>query len=62
MRRRWNDCWPTCVPRLPRSSSRLAALLDGEAAWDTACARVRELKFLGKLAADVDDMLGELES
>ena len=41
---------------------RLAALLDGESAWDTARDRVRELKFLGKLAADVDDMLGELES
>jgi len=41
---------------------RLAALLDGESAWDTARARVRELRFLGKLAADVDDMLGELES
>ena len=61
-RRRWNDCWPTCAPSPPRSSSRLAALLDGEAAWDTARARVRELKFLGKLAADIDDMLGELES
>lgn len=42
--------------------TRLAALLDGESAWDAARAPVRELKFLGKLAADVDDMLGELES
>jgi molecular chaperone HscB len=41
---------------------RVAALLDGESAWDAARARVRELKFLGKLAADIDDMLGELES
>jgi len=41
---------------------RLAALLDGESAWDAARARVRELKFLGKLAADIDDMLGDLES
>jgi molecular chaperone HscB len=41
---------------------RLAALLDGESAWETARARVRELKFLGKLDADIDDMLGELES
>ena len=41
---------------------RLAALLDGESAWDAARARVRELKFLGKIAADVDDMLGELDS
>ena len=41
---------------------RVAALLDGEAAWDTARGRVRELKFLDKLAADIDDMLGDLES
>ncbi len=41
---------------------RLEALLDGESAWDAARAPLRELKFLGKLAADVDDMLGELES
>lgn len=41
---------------------RLGALLDGESAWDAARARVRELKFLAKLAADVDDMLGELET
>jgi molecular chaperone HscB len=40
---------------------RLAALLDGESAWDAARARVRELRFLGKIAADVDDMLGELD-
>ena len=40
----------------------LAALLDGEAAWSAARATVRELKFLGKFAADVDDMLGDLES
>jgi molecular chaperone HscB len=41
---------------------RVAVLLDGESAWDAARARVRELKFLGKLAADIDDMLGDLES
>jgi molecular chaperone HscB len=41
---------------------RVAVLLDGESAWDGARARVRELRFLGKLAADIDDMLGELES
>src|SRR4051812_31347288 len=40
----------------------LAALLDTDKAWDAARMRVRELKFLGKLAADVDAMLGELES
>ena len=40
----------------------LAALLDGDGAWDEARMRVRELKFLGKLAADLDAMLGELEA
>ena len=41
---------------------RLAALLDADRAWDEARMRVRELKFLGKLAADIDGMLGELEA
>ena len=40
----------------------LAVLLDGDGAWDEARMRVRELKFLGKLAADIDAMLGELEA
>jgi molecular chaperone HscB len=40
----------------------LAALLDADSAWSAARMRVRELKFLGKLAADVDAMLGELDS
>jgi molecular chaperone HscB len=40
----------------------LAALLDGQGAWEAARARVRELKFLGKLAADIDNILAELES
>jgi len=40
----------------------LEALLDTEAAWDAARMRVRELKFLGKLAADIDAMLAELDS
>lgn len=39
----------------------LAVLLDTEGAWDAARARVRELKFLQKLAADVDAMLAELD-
>jgi molecular chaperone HscB len=39
----------------------LRALLDGQGAWEAARMRVRELKFLGKLAADVDGILGELE-
>jgi molecular chaperone HscB len=40
----------------------LTTLLDGEGAWSAARIQVRELKFLGKFAADVDAMLGELES
>lgn len=40
---------------------RLAELLDAEAAWEVARARVRELKFLTKLAADLDAMLGALD-
>jgi molecular chaperone HscB len=42
--------------------SALAVLLDRDQAWVAASAQVRELTFLGKLAADVDAMLGELES
>jgi molecular chaperone HscB len=40
----------------------LAALLDADGAWDAARLRVRELRFLGKLAADIDTMLGDLDS
>ncbi len=40
----------------------LAALLDNGGASDAARMRVRELKFLGKMAADIDAMLGDLES
>jgi molecular chaperone HscB len=40
---------------------RLAMLLDADGAWDAARMHVRELKFLGKLAADIDAMLGELD-
>ena len=40
----------------------LAALLDNDGAWDAARMRVRELKFLGKMAADIDAMLGDLEA
>ncbi len=39
----------------------LGELIDGEAAWDEARARARELKFLTKLAADIDDMIVALE-
>ena len=42
--------------------ARLAALLDTDAAWDASRMRVRELKFLAKLADDIDAMLGELDS
>jgi molecular chaperone HscB len=40
---------------------RLAALLDAEGAWEGARARVRELRFLSKFAADVGAMLATLE-
>ncbi len=36
---------------------RLSSLLDEKAAWDAARMTVRELRFLAKLAADVDGML-----
>ena len=39
----------------------LGALLDVEAAWEAARARVRELRFLSKLAGDLDAMLSTLE-
>ena len=34
----------------------VAALIDADAAWDAARARLRELRFLTKLAADLDAM------
>jgi molecular chaperone HscB len=40
----------------------LARLLDDEAAWDSARMRVRELKFLRKLAEDIDAMAAEAEA
>ena len=40
---------------------RLAALLDAEGAWDVARARVRELRFLTKLAEDIDAMAAAAE-
>jgi molecular chaperone HscB len=40
---------------------RLAARLDAEAAWDAARSDVRELRFLSKLAADIDEMQAEIE-
>lgn len=39
----------------------LAVLMDGEGAWEAARPRVRELKFLAKLEADVDAMIGALD-
>jgi len=44
-----------------RVERQLAARLDREAAWDAARADVRELRFLSKLAADIDAMQAELE-
>ena len=40
----------------------IASLLDVESAWDAARARVRELRFLSKVAADIDAMLATLEN
>jgi len=39
----------------------LGALLDSDRAWQDARMRVRELKFLDKLAADIDGMLAEID-
>ncbi len=41
---------------------RVSSLLDVEGAWDAAGAAVRELRFLAKLAADVEAMLAAQES
>jgi molecular chaperone HscB len=40
----------------------LAVMIDRDAAWSAAAALVREMKFLDKLAADIDAMLGDLEN
>ncbi len=40
----------------------LAKLLDEAHDWDTARLRVRELKFLSKLAADIDHAIAETET
>ena len=40
---------------------RVSSLLDVESAWDAARVTVRELRFLAKLAADVDAMLAARE-
>ena len=44
-----------------RVERQLAARLDREAAWDAARSDVCELRFLSKLAADIDAMQAELE-
>jgi molecular chaperone HscB len=41
---------------------RVAALIDADAAWDAARARVREMRFLTKLAADLDAMASALDA
>jgi molecular chaperone HscB len=41
---------------------RVSSLLDVEGAWDAARVAVRELRFLAKLAADVDAMLAAQEN
>ena len=40
----------------------IASLLDVDSAWDAARARVRELRFLAKVAVDIDAMLAVLEN
>jgi len=45
-----------------RLEQRLAARLDRDSAWDAARSDVRELRFLAKLAADIDAMQGELDA
>jgi molecular chaperone HscB len=42
--------------------ARLGTLLDVDGAWDEASLRVRELRFLHKLAEDVDAMAAEVEA
>ena len=44
-----------------RIEQRLAATLDGEGAWEAARGDVRELRFLSKVAADIDQMQAELD-
>ena len=44
-----------------RIEQQLAARLDRDAAWEAARGDVRELRFLSKLAADIDAMQAELE-
>ncbi len=39
----------------------LRQLLDGDGAWEKARSGVRELKFLAKLAADIDAMIADIE-
>jgi len=41
---------------------RLAARLDAESAWEAARSDLRQLRFLAKLAADVDEMRAELDA
>jgi molecular chaperone HscB len=46
----------------PALEARLGTLLDVDGAWDEASLRVRELRFLHKLAEDVDAMAAEVEA
>jgi molecular chaperone HscB len=42
--------------------SELGVVIDRDAAWSTARGVVRELKFLDKLADDIDATIGDLEA
>ena len=44
-----------------RLEQRVAARLDSQSAWEEARSDVRELRFLSKLAADIDEMRAELD-
>ena len=46
------------APTRGELEQRLAARLDAEGAWDAARDDVRELRFLAKLAEDIDEMHG----
>ncbi len=53
-----NACWPTCAPRRGNSSSRVCVAARRRRRVGRRRGRaVRELRFLAKLAADVDAML-----
>ena len=61
MFRRSRRCCATCAPKCASARSSLADLLDGAGAWSDAASRVQQLKFLAKLADDIDGMIATLD-